>query len=109
MAALLAHGGAVLAVQRDVKDAAAQLLGHFPLQLQALPHPRLDWPLKWSHTGKALDGSGLGVQQDVSGVGGKGHAVNRIQGDARIRKKKNGPAAGRFSNRYSMSLQLLKK
>ena len=40
MGRLLAHGGAVLAVQRDIEHAGAELIHHLGLQLQALAHAR---------------------------------------------------------------------
>ena len=42
MLGLAPDGGAVLAVERDVENAGAELLAHLRLQRQALAHPRLD-------------------------------------------------------------------
>ena len=39
---LAANGGTIFAVQRHVKHADAELLGHVCLQLQAFDHPRFD-------------------------------------------------------------------
>src|SRR6185369_8116983 len=42
MFSLTPHRCSVLAIERDVEDAGAELLVHLPLQLQAPAHPRLD-------------------------------------------------------------------
>src|SRR5665647_1331348 len=64
MLVLAAHRGAVLAVERHVEDAGAELLAHLRLQLQALAHPRLDPAVVVAHREKP--GGGLGAEQNCS-------------------------------------------
>ncbi len=40
--AFATHRCSIFAIQRHVKHADAELLGHFSLQLQAFDHPRFD-------------------------------------------------------------------
>jgi len=66
MIGLAAHGCAVFAVQRHVKDASTELLTHLGLQLQAFAHARLDAAVVVAHRQNA--GSGLSAKKNVARV-----------------------------------------
>ena len=64
MLGLEAHRSAVFAIQRDVKDAGAELLRHLGLQLQALAHAHLNATVMVADRQKT--GLRLGAQQHVA-------------------------------------------
>ncbi len=67
MVGLAAYRRAVLAVQRHIKHAGAELLAHLGLQLQAFAHPCLDTAVVVTDRQKTC--CGLGAKEDVARVG----------------------------------------
>ena len=72
MLGLAADRRAVLAIERHVEDAGAELLAHLRLQLQALAHPRLDAAVVVAHRQKAAR---LGAEKDCSRMHGPAAAA----------------------------------
>jgi len=64
----------VFAIQGDVKDASAELLGHFRLQLQAFAHPRFHSAVVVTH--RQLNATGLRPQQNFARMG---HSVSLLR------------------------------